>query len=168
MKSAKQSDWQTEELPSSRSTVSLRRVFSPDEMPRIRAGLVPKAMEDKWFIYWENDTLYFHRSWTGICVYIVRFAAERDGYRMVEADLNRDPEQYNETSDNRDAKMISYLIDALLLQQPAVFPSEDDNSETNIILQWSQVGRAMLGQHPTPNGDPEQSHARADWQGPID
>ena len=23
-------------------------------------------MEDKWFIYWKDDALFFHRSWTGL------------------------------------------------------------------------------------------------------
>ena len=41
---------------------------------------------------------------------------------MIEADVNRDPEQYKETSDKRDAEMISYLVDTLLLHQEAVFP----------------------------------------------
>jgi len=33
-------------------------------------GLVPEEIEDKWFIYWEDDTLFFHRSWTGNCIYV--------------------------------------------------------------------------------------------------
>ena len=40
--------------------------------PKIGSCWMP---EDKWFIYWENDTLFFHRSWTGVCVYIVRFTS---------------------------------------------------------------------------------------------
>ena len=44
--------------------------------------------------------------------------------------------------------MNSYLIDALLLHQYAVFPGDDPSSEKLALLKWSQVGRAMLGQHP--------------------
>src|SRR5262249_44725766 len=102
-----------------------------------------------WFIYWENNALFFHRSWTGFCIYIVRFSIQADCYCMVEADVNRDPEQYRETSDERDAKMISYLIDLLLLQQEPDFPTDEVSSEKQELLQWSQVGRAMLGQHPS-------------------
>ena len=107
MKTAKQSDWKTEALPKKRSTFPLDRAFSPEEMVRIRRGLVPWQMEDKWFIYWKDDTLFFHRSWTGFCIYMVRFAAAGDSYKMLEADVNRDPEQYKETSNERDAEMIS-------------------------------------------------------------
>ena len=45
------------------TSVTLDRVFSPQDMDRIRRGVVPEAMEDKWFIYWKEDMLFFHRSW---------------------------------------------------------------------------------------------------------
>ena len=96
--------------------------------------------------------MYFHRSWTGYCTYVVRFVNEADSYAMFEADVNRDPEQHPETSDKRDAQMISYLIDMLLLRKAAVFPSDDPSIEKRVIVEWSQVGRAMFGQHPYGTG----------------
>lgn len=105
-------------------------------------------MEDKWFIYWQNDRLFFHRSWSGFCVYVVRFTNQGDCYRMVAADVNRDPEQYSEINDERDAAMISYLIDVLLLRQEATFPTAESSPEMEALVEWSQVGRAMFGQHP--------------------
>ena len=148
MRTAKPTDWTTEALPSKRITIRLDRTFSPQEMKSIRRGLIPEQMEDKWFIYWKDDTLFFHRSWTGYCIYVVRFAAVGDGCRMFEADVNRDPEQYRETSDERDAEMISFLVDVLLLQAESIFPSDEPSSEIQALMNWSQVGRAMLGQHP--------------------
>jgi len=67
---------------------------------------------------------------------------------MFEADVNRDPEQYTETSDKRYAEIISYLVDVLLLHQRALFPSEDPSIDKRVIMEWSLVGRAMLGQRP--------------------
>ena len=149
MNTAKPTDWNIKALSSKRTTIRLDRSFSPQEMERIRSGLVPEQMEDKWFIYWKDNTLFFHRSWTGFCIYVVRFTAEGDGCKMVEADVNRDPEQHNETSDERDVAMISYLVDVLLLHQEAVFPSDEPSSDEAVLKNWSQVGRAMLGQHPS-------------------
>jgi hypothetical protein len=117
-------------------------------MRQIRAGVVPQQMEDKWFIFWERNALYFHRSWTGHCWYVVRFIKDGDECAMIEAEVNRDPEQYKETSDERDAEMISYMIDMLLLRQYAVLPSDDPSLERQALMGWSLVGRAMLGQHP--------------------
>jgi len=148
MKNAKPKDLRTEALPSKKATIRLNRTFSPQETKHIRRGLVPEQMEDKWFIYWKDDTLFFHRSWTGGCIYVVRFDVEGDNCRMIEADVNRDPKQYKETNDERDARMISYLVDVLLLHREAVFPSDELSSEKRALMNWSQVGRAMLGQHP--------------------
>ena len=124
MKAAKPTDWKTEALPSKRTTIRLDRVFSSREMEYIRRGLVPEEMEDKWFIYWKDDTLFFHRSWTGFCLYIVRFASEGESCRMIEADVNRDPGQYTEISDEKDAEMILWLVDVLLLHQGGTFPGD--------------------------------------------
>lgn len=152
MRTAKPEDWKTRPLPARRTTIALNRTFSAPEIARMRRGLVPKQMEDKWFIYWQDDALFFHRSWTGICIYIVRFAAERDGGRMVEAEVNRDPKQYKEVDDAADAAMISFLVDVLLLHRPAAFPGADPASADSALRMWSQVGRAMLGQHPDDEG----------------
>lgn len=148
MKIAKQSDWKTTALPSKQGTMSLDRSFSSDEIRRMQAGLVPEQMEDKWFVYWHEDTLFFHRSWTGICIYAARFVPDGDSYQMFEVDVNRDPEEYGGTNDDHDAKMIEYLIDVLLLRKFAEFPSEESDSEKKALMQWSQVGRAMFGEHP--------------------
>lgn len=148
MNAARKDDWQTYELPAKQITISVTGTFSRPEIQRIQEGLIPEQMEDKWFIYWHDDRPFFHRSWTGFCIYVVRFAADGDSYQMIEADLNRDPAQYRETSDSRDAKMINYLIDVLLLEKPADFPSEGPDSDMQALKQWSQVGRAMFGQHP--------------------
>ena len=141
-------EWKTESLPSKRITISLDRCFSQQEMERIRNGLVPEKMEDKWFIYWKDETLYFHRSWTGFCIYIVRFVVDGDKFRMIQADVNRDPEQYKETSEERDAELISYLVDMLLLHKQTVFPSDELSAEKQTLMIWSQIGRAMLGEQP--------------------
>ena len=148
MKAAKQKDWKTEPLPFKRTTIALNRWFSSTGMRKIRAGLISQQMEDKWFIFWERDALYFHRSWTGFCLYVVRFIEDGDSYVMIEADVNRDPEQWTENSAERDAEMISYLIDVLLLHQKVIFPTDDPSIEKRVVREWSLVGRAMVGQHP--------------------
>ncbi|HEY5999597.1 MAG TPA: hypothetical protein VI078_09910 [bacterium] len=148
MKSAKKSDWNTVELPSARVTVTLGRTFTSQEMKKIRKGVIPEQMEDKWFVYWHNNTLFFHRSWTGFCVYVVRFADTGTNWSMVEADINRDPEQYTETSNKMDAGLISWLIDVLLLRQHSEYPSEESKDGLQPLKMWSLAGRAILGEHP--------------------
>lgn len=152
MRPATRDDWKTSPMPAARTTVRLDRAFGDDEMSRIREGLVPDQMEDKWFVFWEKDLLHFHRSWSGVCIYVVRFHVDEHGYRMIEAEVNRDPEQYAQTSDEFDARLIHYLIDVLLLRHEATYPDEDDFVPRDPLAMWSLVGRASVGEHPDRSG----------------
>ena len=59
--------------------------YSPDEYARLQQGLVPRAMGDKWFIYFDEPYLFFHRSWTGQAVYKVKLARDPNGASVTEA-----------------------------------------------------------------------------------
>lgn len=138
-------DWNNRRLPKKHAVVPLNRCFTAEEMRRIRLGVIPLQMEDKWFIYWRKNTLYFHRSWTGFCVYVVHFVKEEQLYRMFSAEVNRAPRQYSCTSDEHDAQLISWLIDVLLLGRDSRYPSEGKPSGDEAVIQWHQVGQAMFG-----------------------
>jgi len=148
MKTAVKTDWKTIPLSSMLNKIQLIKTYSVEESNRIRKGLIPGEMEDKWFIYWENNTLFFHRSWTGHCIYVAHFIYEGDILKIISADVNRDPEVYKETDDSRDKEMVLYLIDILLLRKQIHFPVTNLDDDKNPLKEWSQVGQAMLGNHP--------------------
>ena len=75
-------------------------------MALLRCGHVPQAMEDKWFWYMEESTLWAHRSWTGHCIYRIDF--KEDGHHAVT--VNRDPEQYGCTSIEEDIASLNKLL----------------------------------------------------------
>ena len=152
-RAAQPDDWNTKPFPQEESGVTLNRTFSLDELAHIKRGVVPKEMEDKWFIYWQDDGLFFYRSWTGFCTYIVDFDVTDEGATMTAAVINRDPHQYSATDDDYDAQMISYLIDVLLLRRPAKFPATQDSPENQALEMWSVVGRASLGEYPENTGE---------------
>ena len=104
-------------IPAKHIIVPLDRLFSKDEAALLKLGFLPQEMQDKWFIYFEKDVLHFHRSWTGYCIYQVSLAQEHDALRMTQALVNRDPEQYANIDAERDASMISEVIDAFLLRR---------------------------------------------------
>jgi len=56
--------------------VGLRRGLAPVGFERLSRGLVTRGMEDKRFVFMEEATRFFHRSWTGYCIYRVELAAE--------------------------------------------------------------------------------------------
>ncbi|MEO8585546.1 MAG: hypothetical protein ABI584_05255 [Acidobacteriota bacterium] len=139
---ATRKSWKTEPLPARRARLALERRFDAAELAAVRRGLVPEEMEDKWFVFEERGRLYFHRSWTGFCVYEVVLKKTRSGADVVEAWVNRDPEQYSATDDAYDARLLAWMIDALLLKRDAPWPESGKDDEP--LRQWSLVGRAML------------------------
>jgi hypothetical protein len=125
MKIATPTDWKTKPLPKKRKTIPLDRRFTPTEMGQISKGFIPLEMEDKWFIYYKESTLFIYRSWTGYCIYVVKFVEDRHGASMIQAYINRDRRQYGGSNDERDAKIISWVIDFILLGRNAEFPSDE-------------------------------------------
>lgn len=73
----------------------LRFSFSIREkaMRRLTYGFYPIDMDEKWFVYTEGSTTYFHRSWTEHCIFQIRFEHVDLEYRAVEILVNRDREQ---------------------------------------------------------------------------
>jgi hypothetical protein len=105
-------------MPTTHITLRYERVFTAKEYERLQIPLIPEEMEDKWFIYMENECLHFIRSWSGHRVYQVQFDEMRaDGSHVAAmATLNRDPIQYKHISDEYDLKLLDFLINALLLK----------------------------------------------------
>jgi hypothetical protein len=126
---ATRASWKNTPLPTKRARLQLERSFSPEEQRRLALGLVPEEMEDKWFIFLEDGWLYFHRSWTGKCLYTVRLRADGEGGAIEEAWVNREPEEYKATDDAYDARLLGYIIDRLLLGRSVPFPFRSDAPE---------------------------------------
>jgi O-acetyl-ADP-ribose deacetylase len=114
--------WKTQPMPAKRAAIPLQRRFDPEEHARLALGLIPQQMEDKWFIYLEDDWIHFHRSWTGKTIYQVRLRPAGEGSVVEEAWVNRDLDEYKGTDDAKDAAMLSFLIERLLLGRHVMFP----------------------------------------------
>lgn len=64
---------------SSARSLGYARRFSADEMEILVRGVVPREMEDHWFIFEEDDVLYLYRSWTGYELFTIRLRRLADG-----------------------------------------------------------------------------------------
>lgn len=111
-------DWKTHPLPRLRKRIALDLIYDDNAMARITRGFLPAAMEDKWFAWFEEPILHFHRSWTGFCLYQVNFVREREGWRAAFAFVNRNAKQYGCEDDEEDRRLIPNLIDSLLVNGP--------------------------------------------------
>ena len=123
MSRAGAADWSRLAPPELRQTLAFEAAFDDAELRMISQGVIPRAMEDKWFIYLDTDDwLYFHRSWTGACIYAMQLLRTGEGARVGSAWVNRDPAQYGLADDDFDLRLLRFLIDRLLLGREAVFP----------------------------------------------
>lgn len=89
--------------------------FTEAQFSKMTLGFIPKEMEDKWFIFYENEWLYFHRSWTGYGIYKTKIERDKDGYAIREFWAERNMEKYNNESDDLDVRTFSMLIKSFLL-----------------------------------------------------
>ena len=110
---ARPEDWKTQPMPARTARLAFTREFSPADFARLQRGLVPESMDDKWFIVWQDGALWCHRSWTGLCVYCLRFAPAGEGVAVSEALVNREPGQYG-GHDAHDVQTLGYLLETFL------------------------------------------------------
>lgn len=110
-------------MPASRQELPITCTYRAEDYARVQKGLIPQEMEDKWFIYCENDTLHIHRSWTGYQMYRIEFVVGEGGEATIkQCFVNRDQAQYQSVDDGYDAQLVCFLIDRLLLGRAVPFP----------------------------------------------
>ena len=110
------SDWKTRPMPMERTEIDLGLSVTTEEFERLAMGHIPQVMEDHWFMYFDGESLCFHRSWTGICIFkvhVVRNKAE-DAYVLTCVTANRDRSQYSRTNDKSDQLMAVILVGQVL------------------------------------------------------
>lgn len=130
-------------MPERQAQLAFLSQYSSAEAERIRWGLVPAQMEDKWFIFLEAENLYLHRSWSGYCMFRLRLEPVGEGLRVTEAWVNRDPDQYSGTDDVYDVALLAYLMDRLLLGRQPRFPfPEGLQPDAESLFQHHMVGWA--------------------------
>ncbi|WP_203294398.1 hypothetical protein [Maricaulis parjimensis] len=93
--------------------------FSAEDFDSIRQGFLPGQMEDKWFIFFENNVLHFYRSWTGVGVFKVEFQSDADGAHVVSA---KAVGESIPSGPVYAAELLGFLIDRKLLGREVPFP----------------------------------------------
>ncbi len=112
-KVATKDSWKTMPMPDKHVVFPANVTIPKEKMAIIKYGHIPEAMEDHWFMYCDEDTIHYHRSWTGLCIFEAKYEACAEGYKITELAINRDPEQFSNTDDEKCA----YLFMALLANE---------------------------------------------------
>lgn len=106
----KKSDWKNIDMPELNEFFILKRKLTSQDIELIKKGHLPKQMEDKWFMFFENNKLFIHRSWTGFCIYIV----DINDTGKLKTIVNRDHNQYTEKNIKKDKVQLDNLLNILL------------------------------------------------------
>ncbi|CAN7570482.1 hypothetical protein [Pararhizobium sp. LjRoot238] len=112
---ATRSSWKTLDCPVEREHFELPLVLDDAEGEKLLLGHIPIDMDDKWFIFFEKSWLYFHRSWSGDCIFGVKFDGSPMGVRAVDAWASRDRERYRSIGVEQEKQLIVDLIRSRLL-----------------------------------------------------
>ena len=107
---ANRDSWKSEPMPGSRERLQFKKKYHASDAALIMHGLIPKNMDDKWFIYFEDDWLHICRSWTGHCIFLVRFAWSSNELTVQDAWVNREPSQYTWQDSDADIALLEDLI----------------------------------------------------------
>jgi hypothetical protein len=88
-------------------------MFSDAEGDRMRQGFVPRDMDDRWFVYFEDGWLNFHRSWTGAHIYALKLEGSPFGVRIVDGWVSRDEDDYRSPGIEHDREFVVKLTRSL-------------------------------------------------------
>ena len=121
--------------------------FTESQFNKMKNGLIPEEMEDKWFIYYEEGFLYFHRSWTGFGIYRTKITKEPTGYIIREFWVERNFEKYSNTDDEQDRTTLKLLISNCLLNEPlsSLKTESSMDSSDEILKNYVVYGNMILG-----------------------
>lgn len=133
--------------------LGFRATFDHGQFARLREGFVPQQMEDKWFIYYEEPHLFFHRSWTGEPVYRLALNIGPEGAGVAEALWSKDLADASPPTQDAEyqVRLLDFLLSTLLLGQRKTFPVPTDLKEPRQgVFQHSVAGTGLPQSSPTP------------------
>jgi hypothetical protein len=81
-------------------TLKANRKLSQAELEKIKVGSRPEHTDDKWFIYFEDPWLYFHRLLTGSCIWKIHVMQQSSNCLIDQILVNGDTDQYNMDKQN--------------------------------------------------------------------
>lgn len=157
---ANQDSWEILPLPADRISLGFVATYDDSEAERIRQGFIPQQAEDKWFVYCKEDWLYFHRSWTGACIFGVQLNSQ--GVRVIDSWITADPQQPVGKDLDYNRKLLGCLIDTLLLGKTCEFPAPSDLPDELAGIYQHHIIGVKPTNVPPPNIDSEKQETSMD------
>ena len=110
-KKADASSWKC--IPFDKSVkIECNIVLTKNEFEILYMGHIPEVMEDHWFMYCDEKSINYFRSWTGIQIFKGYYKIENDSYIIYLLEINDNKEEYNEIIINKSLNLFKNLIDS--------------------------------------------------------
>ena len=101
----KKSDWKALDMPEETEQFTIDMRLSDSQIDALKQGYLIKNMDIKWWAYCEENVLYFHRSWSGVCVYKVELSTNGN----LQVIINKNATQFLRSKDQ-----VKYLISKII------------------------------------------------------
>lgn len=113
---AVETDFETSRMPTNTIQVSASMSLNAEQMRRVRFGLVPKEMDDRWFVFFEDPHLFISRSWQHKMFYCADFEESEDGGgELRKIVINADVGSTTKQGANHARKLVRFIIMDLLV-----------------------------------------------------
>jgi hypothetical protein len=120
--------------------------FTAEQYEKLKQGLEPEQMEDKWLIHYEDGWLHFCRSWTRFEIYKAALEKNKDEYVIREFWAERNQEKWANNDDDHD-RNIFYLLVAwglLGIDVRGFYSDQQINEQMDAVNTWSLFGRMFF------------------------
>ena len=113
MNIVKKDDWIRKPFHSFKSYEYNTRL-SMDEFNILKQGHIPDVMEDKWFIYCDEKSINYIRSWTGTQIYKGLYKIENNECLIYSLQINDNKKEYRPFSIYFSLGLFENLIDSMV------------------------------------------------------
>jgi len=124
-------------------TIKTEVPLSETHYARIKHGLRPKAIEDKWYAYFDDGRINFLRSWTGHKIYEAEIRKSETDYLIAEIIVERDASIYSCVVDEEDTWSFRFLLVRGILGYD-VKRSHNHGSVNDALKDWSTFGNLTI------------------------
>ncbi len=136
--------WKVVPIDSEIASMRFEQSYSEGEMDLIRRGYLPERMEEKWFLFFEDDCLYACRSWTGITIFMASFSKHAASKWSIDT-VQMPSGALTEMGSEQAKETLQFLIDRLLLGRSSTLPMDSETDpEAAAVKAWHEVGKAIL------------------------
>ena len=119
----------------------MQRIFTQAEFDLIKHGFNAHSMDVKWGILFENDWLAFFRIGGPIPIYLLHLTEEEaGGARIDQAYANRITNYYTGTDTEEEMRLITFMIDRLLLGRTDAVLRRADGTPITGLHMFYEVG----------------------------